>query len=106
MKKVKVRDIAFGRSGDKGDISNVLIIPSDEKNYDLLLRELTVERVKEAYKGMVKGEIKRYEVPGVKAINFVMYKALDGGVSKSLCIDVHGKSRCAILQDMDIEVPE
>jgi hypothetical protein len=106
MKVVKLREIAFTRSGDKGNISNVGVIPYDEKDYDLLLKQLTVEKVKEVYDGLVEGPVVRYEFPGIKGINFVMYNALQGGVSRSLNFDVHGKNRSRLILDLDIELAE
>ena len=103
---VKLRNIAFARSGDKGNISNVGVVPFDEERYGLLLKQLTVERVKEIYKGLVEGPIVRYEFPGIKAINFVMHDALQGGVSRSLNLDIHGKNRSRLILDMDIELQE
>ena len=105
MKTIKLREIALSRAGDKGDISNVSIIPYDEKDYNLVKEQITVERVKEAYGELVKGEIERYEFPGIKALNFVMYEALGGGVSRSLCLDLHGKSRGAIMGNIELTVP-
>ena len=105
MKKVKLREIAFSRSGDKGDISNVSVIPYDEKHFDLIREQVTVEKVRDTYGELVKGEIQRFELPGIKALNFVMYGALGGGVSRSLCLDVHGKSRGAIMGTIEVEMP-
>lgn len=105
MKKVKLREIAVSRSGDKGDISNVSVIPYDERHFELIKDQVTVERVKKAYGPLVKGDVKRFELPGIKALNFVMHGALGGGVSRSLCLDVHGKSRGAIMGGIDIEIP-
>ena len=105
MKTTKLREIAFSRSGDKGDISNVSVIPYDESHYEIIREQVTVERVKKAYGSLVKGSIKRYELPGVKALNFVMHKALEGGVSRSLCLDIHGKSRGAIMGAIEIKMP-
>ncbi len=106
MKKTRLRKIAFSRSGDKGDISNVSVIPYNEDQYELIKEQLTIERVREAYGPLVKGEIKRYELPGAKSLNFVLYRALEGGVSRSLCLDLHGKSRCVIMGSIEIEVPD
>jgi len=106
MKRVKLREIAYSRSGDKGDISNVSVIPYDEKYYDLVKEQITVDKVKKAYGDLVKGDIIRYEVPGIKALNFVMYAALQGGVSRSLCIDMHGKSRGAIMGCIEIDMDD
>lgn len=106
MQKVKLRDIAFSRCGEKGDISNVFVLPYNGGDYEMLLEQLTVDKVRAAYNGLVKGKIERYEFPGIKAINFVMWGALGGGVSRSLCLDLHGKSRGAIMLEIDIEVPD
>ena len=104
MRKIKLREIAFSRAGDKGDISNVSVIPYDERDYDVIKEQITIEKVRKAYGDLVKGEIKRYKLPGIKALNFVMDKALGGGVSRTLCIDLHGKSRGSIMGDIEIEV--
>ena len=101
---VKLRKIAHARSGDKGDILNISLIPYDEKDYELLKEKVTVEKVKEYFGDPVKGDVKRYEVDGIKAFNFVLYEALDGGVTQSLRLDKHGKTLSSLLLDMEIEV--
>lgn len=106
MPTIKLKEIAFSRSGDKGDISNVHVVPFRTDDYDLLLEELTTDRVAEAYDGLVEGPIERYEFEGISALNFVMYEALDGGViGRSLNMDIHGKSRGNIMMNIDIAVP-
>ena len=100
---VKLRELAHSRSGDKGDVLNISLIPYDDKDYELLKEKVTVERVKELFGDLVKGDVKRYEVEGIKAFNFVLYKALDGGVTQSLRLDKHGKTLSFLLLDMDIE---
>ena len=104
MKTIKLREVAFSRAGDKGDISNVSVIPYDEKDFELVKEQITIKRVKEAYGELVKGKIERYEFTGIKALNFVMYGALDGGVSRSLCLDLHGKSRGSIMGNIELTV--
>ena len=106
MKTVKLREIAHSRTGDKLNIVNVSAIPYREEDYELLVRELTVERLRKKYKHIAKGKITRYELPGIKALNFVMEEALGGGVSRSLNLDRHGKSFNMLMLDMDIEVPD
>jgi len=101
---VKLRELAHSRSGDKGDILNISLILYDEKDYELLKEKVTVERVKEFFGDLVKGEVKRYEVEGIKAFNFVLYEALDGGVTQSLRLDKHGKTLSFLLLDMEIDV--
>jgi len=100
---VKLHDIAYGRSGDKGDVSNVPVIVYDEADWELVRREVTVERVREHFGSLVQGDIVRYEMPGIKALNFVMTKALAGGVSMSLRIDPHGKSYGSHILAMEID---
>jgi len=99
---MKLWDIAHSRTGDKGNISNVSLIAYDAKDYELLLEKVTSERVKEHFKGMVKGEVIRYELPNIHALNFVMQAALGGGVTRSLSIDMHGKGLSSYLLDMEI----
>lgn len=97
---VLLRDIAYSRSGDKGDISNITVIPFDHADWDFLVENLTVERVAERFAGLVTGRVDRYEMPGLRALNFVMYGALDGGVSTSLRVDPHGKSYQSVMLDI------
>ena len=106
MKIKALREIAFSRAGDKGDTSNVSVIPYNEMDFEIVKEQVTVEKVKKAYGELVKGDITRYELPGIKALNFVMEKALGGGVSRTLCLDLHGKSRGAIMGSIEIEIPD
>jgi len=99
---MKLRDIAHSRTGDKGDTSNISVIAYDEKNYPLLERYVTAGRVKEHFSGVVKGEVIRYEMPNVGALNFVMHKALGGGVTRTLAIDLHGKCLASAMGDLEI----
>lgn len=100
---MKLWDIAHSRTGDKGNISNISLIAYDPKDYELLKRVATAQRVKEHFKEIVKGDVVRYELPNICALNFVMYDALGGGVTRSLSVDMHGKSLSSYLLDMDIE---
>jgi hypothetical protein len=106
MKTVKLRQMAHARAGDKGNISNIGVFPYRDQDYDLLLEALTVDRVKGKFEGIVKGTITRYEAPVLKALNFVMEEALNGGVSRSLSLDKHGKSFSLLMLDIDIDVPD
>jgi hypothetical protein len=105
-RKITLRQIAFARSGDKGDTSNIGVIPYNEDHFEILKEQLTIEKVKAAFDGLVTGEITRYEFPGIKALNFVMKNALSGGVSKSLNLDAHGKSWGNLMLSIEIEVPD
>jgi len=99
---MKLWDIAHSRTGDKGNISNISLIAYDKKNYALLCEKVTSERVKQWFEDMVKGEVVRYELPQLGALNFVMYDALGGGVTRSLSLDMHGKGFSSYLLDMEI----
>lgn len=102
MSKIKLRDVAFSRSGDKGDTSNISVIPYNEVDYDWLKKEVTIDKVRNVYGDLVKGEIRRYEFEGIKGLNFVMENALSGGVSRSLNLDLHGKSMGNLILKMEI----
>jgi len=99
---MKLYEIAHSRTGDKGDISNISVIAYDKRNYELLKERITPGRVKEFFKGVVYGDVVRYEMPEVGALNFVMDKALGGGVTRSLNLDAHGKCLCSYLSQMDV----
>jgi hypothetical protein len=100
---MKLRDIAHSRTGDKGNISNISVIAFDAKLYPLLVSQVTAERVKALFAGIVMGEVVRYELPNIVALNFVMDQALGGGVTRSLAHDAHGKSLSSALLDLEIE---
>ncbi|MFN8522524.1 MAG: hypothetical protein U0821_05395 [Chloroflexota bacterium] len=100
-----LREIAHSRSGDKGDISNVSVIAYDERDYPLLTSQVTTDRVRAHFGGLVRGEVVRYEVPNIGALNFVLHGALAGGVTTSLALDPHGKTRSSHMLEMEIEVP-
>ena len=97
--------IAHARSGDKGDISNIGVIARDEKFLPLLRAQLTPAAVKQYFAHLVKGEVVRYEVPGIHAFNFVLHEALDGGGMASLRADPLGKGMAQMLLDLPVAVP-
>jgi hypothetical protein len=103
---MKLREIAHSRTGDKGNISNISVIPFDENDYSMLVRFLTEERVKGHLGEIVKGKVVRYELPNIHALNFVLYEALSGGVTRSLALDIHGKSLSFALLNMEIDLNE
>ncbi len=103
-KKVEVRDLAYCRSGDKGDISNVGVLALNEKNYRILLKQLTPERIKAHYKGMVKGDIEIYPMPNIHGFEVVMHNALGGGASTTLRLGQTGKAMGNLFSLMEIEV--
>lgn len=106
MTRVRLRELAFVRSGDKGDTLNLGVVPFEEANFELLKRVLTVDRVRQTFAPVVKGDIRRYEFPGIKALNFVMDGALDGGVSRSITLDEHGKHKQSLMADMELELDD
>ena len=101
---MKLREIAHSRTGDKGNTSNISVIAYDEKHYPLLLVQVTSARVRAHFAGVVEGEVVRYELPNIAALNFVMTGALGGGVTRSLALDAHGKSLSSALLDLEIDV--
>jgi len=102
---MKLREIAHSRTGDKGNISNISVIAYDPNHYALLREQVTAARVKAHFAGVVAGEVVRYELPNIAALNFVMHQALGGGVTRSLALDAHGKSLSSALLDLEIELP-
>ncbi len=99
---MKLAQIAHSRAGDKGNISTLSLIPFDEKDYDLLVKEVTVEKVKDHLSGIVKGKITRYEMPNISSLLFVCEEALESGVTTSLASDPHGKALSYALLEMEI----
>ena len=104
--RIPLSRIAHGRSGDKGDTSNIGIIALNEAHYPILAREVTAARVKAHFGAMVKGRIDRYELPNLGALNFLLHEALGGGGTLSLRVDAQGKTLSAALLRMEIEVDE
>jgi len=100
---MKVRDIAHARAGDKGDISNLSLVAYRIEDYALLERQVTAARVRAHFAGIVRGEVERFLLPGLGAMNFVMHGALGGGVTRSLALDAHGKSLGSAILDIDID---
>lgn len=101
---MKLRTLAHSRTGDKGDTSNISVIAYDPADYERLRQHVTAERVKTHFSGIVLGDVKRYELPRIGALNFVMEYTLGGGVTRSLALDAHGKSLSSAL--LDLEMPE
>jgi hypothetical protein len=106
MASIPLREVCGVRSGDKGDISDLTLFADDEETYDLLLREVTIERVGAHFGALVSGSIERYEAPNVRAVKFVLRRALDGGGPRSLRSDNLGKTLGAALLRLRVEVPE
>ena len=100
---VKVHTLAHARAGDKGNTSNVSVVAYDERAWAILRDQLSVERVLDAYSHVARGPVTRYELPKLRALNFVIENALGGGVTISLAQDAHGKSLSYLM--LDIELP-
>lgn len=99
---MKLHRIAHSRTGDKGDTSSISLIAYDPADYGRLLQHVTAERVRRHFVGIVAGEVVRYEISSLGALNFVLRQALGGGVTRSLQLDPHGKSLSSALLDLDI----
>lgn len=104
--KVKLQHVAHTRSGDKGNTSNISVFAYEPEFYPLLKEQLTPQRFKAFYAGAIKGDVIRYEVDNIEAMNFVCHGALGGGVSRSLCLDNYGKALSAAVLGFEIEVPD
>jgi len=103
MAKVQLIDIAYSRSGDKGDVSNIGLIAKDEKAWNLIEKYVTPERIKAHFGGMVQGEVKVFPMPNIMALEIVLYKGLGGGATRTLRYDVTGKAMGTALLRMEIE---
>ena len=100
---MKLHDIAHSRTGDKGDTLNLSVIAFDVADYPILEKYVTAERVKAHFSDIVQGEVTRYALPALGALNFVMQSALGGGVTRSLVLDAHGK--CLSSAILTLEIP-
>ena len=101
---MRLTTLAHARSGDKGDTANVGLIALRDEIYPVLVREVTAERVKRHFAGMVKGEVERFELPNLGALNFLLHESLDGGGTLSLMTDAQGKTFSTALLRMTIEI--
>lgn len=104
--RIRLLDIAHARSGDKGDTANVGVIALDPRWYEVLVRFVTRNKVADHFRGMIKGDVERYELPNLNALNFLLHGALDGGGTLSLKTDAQGKVYSTALLRMMIEVPD
>jgi hypothetical protein len=99
----RVYDLAYGREGDKGDIANISVIARSSTAYAELKAKLTAERVRHFLGALVTGEVVRYELDNLEALNFVLHGALDGGATRSLRIDPLGKSLAGAVLYMPLD---
>ena len=104
--KVQLLKIAHARSGDKGDTANVGLIALRGEFYPILVREVTAARVKSHFQGICQGEVERFELPNLSALNFLLHESLGGGGTLSLMTDAQGKTFSTALLRMEIEIPD
>ena len=106
MKRVPLSLIAYARSGDKGDGSNVGVAAYTEEGYAILKEQVTAERVKEHFAAICKGNVERFELDNLRALNFILHDSLGGTGSESLKTDAQGKAHGLGLLYMTVEVPD
>lgn len=106
MARVKLLHLAHARSGDKGDTVNIGLIALKPEYYPILVEQVTAERVKEHFRGICFGQVERYELPNLWALNFLLHESLDGGGTISLRTDAQGKTYSTALLRMEIEVDD
>src|SRR5438876_8260712 len=104
--QVQLTRLAHARSGDKGDTANVGLIALRDEFYPVLVREVTPARVKDHFKGICKGEVERFELPNLGALNFLLHESLGGGGTLSLMTDAQGKTFSTALLRMEIDVSD
>ena len=102
--KIQLVKLAHARSGDKGDTANVGLIALRDEIYPILVREVTTERVKKHFAGICKGEVERFELPNLGALNFLLHESLGGGGTLSLMTDAQGKTFSTALLRMEVEI--
>lgn len=104
--RIQLLKLAHARSGDKGDTANVGLIALRQEFYPVLAREVTAARVREHFRGICKGEVERFELPNLGALNFLLHESLGGGGTLSLMTDAQGKTFSTALLRMEIDVPD
>lgn len=103
---VLLRQLAHSRSGDKGNTSNITVIAYDPEFYPFIRDQVTSDRVKTHYRGLIKGDVHRYPVDHLGVLNFVCEGALGGGVSRNLCLDNYGKTLASAILNMEVEISD
>ena len=104
--RVQLVKLAHARSGDKGDTANVGLIAMRAEGYPILVREVTAERVKQHFQDMVRGDVERFELPNLGALNFLLHESLGGGGTLSLMTDAQGKTFSTALLRMEVEISD
>lgn len=100
-----LHQFAHGRTGDKGNTSNISVIAYRPEHYPILVEQVTVERVADLFRHRQPTSVRRYELPKLHALNFVLEDVLEGGVNQSLNLDAHGKTLAFLLLELLVEVP-
>ena len=106
MKRVPLSRLAYARSGDKGDGSNVGVVAYSPEAFNLLCKVLTPQRVKQHFRNICKGDVERFEAPNLRALNFILHDSLGGGGSESLKTDAQGKTHGLGMLYLEVEVPD
>jgi len=106
MARVNLETVAYGRSGDKGDASNVGLVGRTPALYEWMRASITADWVARTLSGIVKGPVERYEIPGIRALNFILHDSLGGGGTASLLTDAQGKTHAQALLRCVVEVPD
>lgn len=106
MKKALLKELAFARSGDKGDVSNIGLMAKSKRIYDFLKERITPERVREHFKGLIKGDVEIYPMPNLDSLEIILRRALGGGATCTLRFDQTGKSMGQALLRLELEVPD
>src|ERR1044072_2812942 len=104
--RIRLTELAHARSGDKGDTANVGLIALKDEFYPVLVREVTTDKVKKHFEGIVKGDIERFELPNLGALNFLLHESLGGGGTLSLMTDAQGKTFSTAMLRMFLDIPD
>ena len=102
MTTIQLRELAYARSGDKGDVCNIGLLAFNHGNYELIRKYVTPERIKAHFGDMVKGDVEIYEMPNIDALEIVLRNALDGGATRTLRFDQTGKAMGTALLRLEI----
>ena len=104
--RIPLREVAFARSGDKGDTANIGVIAIAESVYPFLVKAVTADEIKRYFSNVCKGPVERFELPNLFALNFLLHESLGGGGTVSLMLDAQGKTFAAALLGLEIDIPE
>ena len=106
MARVEIRELAFARSGDKGDVSNIGLMAKSKDIYEFLTKAITPERIKDHFRGMIKGDVEIYPMPNIESLEIILRRALGGGATCTLRFDQTGKSMGQALLRMEVQVED